>query len=1301
MYKMNHNNNETSKTIPYDSYQTDSNDSEWGLEIVIKSTPKKRRRKSIDPIDKKIIDEFEKDIEETLEEKAAKSNLSHTTVKSILKHVFTDEHVLALVKQKEGCEDVEGIIPYEPKITRSKAKELLSNTGSVISLPWQTRTATSEVQALLTQDLQEDSSGDEYVPGEEESEDDISLSVSNPPTPAPQGTPIRQCTDEVEAEIFKTPQQNPKKCRDQTENANIALRTRSKFCLNETPLEKIEQDFIPPDITTDMYEIYCNDEEWKEFLKSFTQPLEEVVKNTEDEDHDPEYNFLSDEEIETVDKEELRADKAVKVPRKELNDLMAELFEYVDIYSKKNDEKLACDTTSDSTNQFQQQLLDSCTENLNFSDSSNVTNDDNHPIEYCLRNSFTYSQLLLLQQQMRQHVQMLTQNFLLTYCHPIYADFSTTLKEYLLNFKFLSNENKSSVFNCTNLENSLDLVNSWEKLFENNDEAAMETRKQFAEVMEESVKRHSKREHYHLPFSQLIFKTIADSDIFMYPHLLPQIPFKHPDLLKKDIVPFSYSEYQLIALGLEQFIPYFMNVKEFMTNKKEINLKKIAELIHDLMMPARQPNQIYRQIYEKKHEKYLPNPIAYFAMHKKAPLSIQQVSPFISCETIPPRKRPPNLLPTQWRNYIWPGWRTKEDCEQPHFPKPTIMLNEPKKQKIPKTLIKLLPNLSSDLNPKCETKKESDSVSFKQKLSKSNDNALKIKFINCFRSTISYCEYYDLRRKIDCQNDSHATENIDDSNSKKLLGEKEILKVDNLPCLDISDTSNRNILCNDFEITKNMKNPKSICDTVETSVLNSSEITFSKWNKDVKNCKTYTHDKNELHSSTCETKAEREKQFLSRLATITPPELPTEKDKRVQFARTYFIKLKKTLQKADYIKVAYTFQKSYKKKFNAMNLYRILSPILKPKYQTLAEELLLFLDLELANAIGKLIPFLLTNHLDIFKTNIEAYFKHEPLLWRKIEESFLELDNKTFITLDRLKNTILPILRSHPLLCHNILEVFLKETTPSSLLNSTWEINDIQNLGNKENEKFSNSLAKAEKCDCFCHKPREQGSHHECTNCGLRFLDGRIYCQSSEGYKIINITFPFDPNIDDNIISSNEISHNSSRTLNSECGSNLEIFNEIKDIEECEIPNKVKSKFGKRTRKKQMLKGNIFKKNKMKPSNSNCISLSECINKTACCLKPTKDDLSCNDKLTVQCVELAPCSHDLSQKSPIKSLLEKNIENPQEWTREEDKVILQIFQQKIDEEAIVIIQKHLKNRSAEDIRTRFEMLMSLMQLMDY
>lgn len=79
--------------------------------------------------------------------------------------------------------------------------------------------------------------------------------------------------------------------------ANIAERTRSKFCLSSTPLESIEEAFIPPDITTGMYNIECDNEDWANFLKQFTRPLDEVVKSTEeheDEELDPEFNVRAD-----------------------------------------------------------------------------------------------------------------------------------------------------------------------------------------------------------------------------------------------------------------------------------------------------------------------------------------------------------------------------------------------------------------------------------------------------------------------------------------------------------------------------------------------------------------------------------------------------------------------------------------------------------------------------------------------------------------------------------------------------------------------------------------------------------------------------------------------------------------------------------------------------------------------------------------------------------------------------------------------------------------------------------------------
>lgn len=84
-----------------------------------------------------------------------------------------------------------------------------------------------------------------------------------------------------------------------SDSENIALRTRSKLSLSDTPLEKIEEAFIPPDITTDMYDLECDDEDWRDFLNRFTKPLEEAVQGQpeDDDEADPEYNVLADEDV--------------------------------------------------------------------------------------------------------------------------------------------------------------------------------------------------------------------------------------------------------------------------------------------------------------------------------------------------------------------------------------------------------------------------------------------------------------------------------------------------------------------------------------------------------------------------------------------------------------------------------------------------------------------------------------------------------------------------------------------------------------------------------------------------------------------------------------------------------------------------------------------------------------------------------------------------------------------------------------------------------------------------------------------
>lgn len=117
----------------------------------------------------------------------------------------------------------------------------------------------------------------------------------------------------------------------------IAKRTRSKVCLQATPIETIEATFVPPDITTDMYDFDCDiDNVWKEFLQDFTMPLNHDNEN-DDEETDPE--FVAPK-VHFVDREELLD---TKVPKKEVQNLMKDfldMLEPLQLYDEDDEEEV-------------------------------------------------------------------------------------------------------------------------------------------------------------------------------------------------------------------------------------------------------------------------------------------------------------------------------------------------------------------------------------------------------------------------------------------------------------------------------------------------------------------------------------------------------------------------------------------------------------------------------------------------------------------------------------------------------------------------------------------------------------------------------------------------------------------------------------------------------------------------------------------------------------------------------------------------------------------------------------------------
>lgn len=672
---------DTSCPLKLEVYEDQSSDggSSEALEIVTsenemaelsgRDVKRKRKDTSVYNDIPEILDSMDEEIEKQLDSKAEKSNLTVANVKSILKHVISNKHVLAMVHRtikNEGdgtmCdnETEEEELPYEPKLTRAKTKELLM-TQPAISWPISPskKPSSSKCHVLIEQELSEDSSDEEYQPNDEEQEQSDeekearSLASSQdtlPPVPtspsASKSLKNSDCAAPIswsQDGLFKIPQES------------IGQRTRSKLSLSDTPLETIEKAFVPPDITTDMYDSECDDENWKDFLKNFTEPLTTDINDTVDDyEADPEYNVLADEEEEeeSDDREELRVDRAVKVSKKELNMLVAELFECTDMMSS--------DDEDPRTLQQENPLLLEEDQPVQEEDpvpamSRVVVVRDRSAQEEDVRVTMSSEQRLLLDQQMRKHVQLTTQHFLQTYAHPQLSSCASECKGILVSLKCLSGANANSAFNAANLPAAFDLIETWERRLSSSSPEASEIIGFVQKEIDMAMSLRRKKRVYNCQFPPQFLELVSQSEVFLYPLLLPPQPFRCDGFSKLFYFP---SEDSLIAIGLEQFEQY-LAAKKSTSKSSSLSKRKtrgllldVMNLISTLMLPCKDPKFLYFHV--KKSRLVHSNPIQYYFQHNRAPKTDHYVIPFTPDLLRPPRKQPKELLPLIWREYLYP-----------------------------------------------------------------------------------------------------------------------------------------------------------------------------------------------------------------------------------------------------------------------------------------------------------------------------------------------------------------------------------------------------------------------------------------------------------------------------------------------------------------------------------------------------------------------------------------------------------------------------------------------------------------------
>ncbi|KAG7471545.1 GON-4 isoform X1 [Solea senegalensis] len=568
--------------------------------------------------------EIDRRLDQSLATKSKQHNLTTVNVKNIIHEVITNEHVVAMMKA--AINETEAVPAFEPKMTRSKFKEVVEK--GVVIPAWnispikKTSDINKPPQFVDIPLAEEDSSDEEYRPDEEDDdetaedtfqESDMESTASSPrgsrlsrgdedscspwqtshsrsrtlkgrfvsmgPPPPPKALPPKAVTDSTFLEKLHAVEEELAVCMEpyqplsesEDEVGLMAYRTRSKRPLRDVPLGRLEAELRAPDITPDMYDSSSalEDRDWTDWLRGL---MTTDVDNEEegDDDDDPEYNFLAD--IDEPDLEDYRDDKAVRITKKEVNQLMEELFETlkedltgqeVDDEGHEEEEETQEDKNSHETQHTSQEhntaLSDSeehepitelrtVKQKLSWIRKRRHTHalcDTHTPEPHTLKLDAT--QKRHLQQQLQQHVQLLTQIHLLTSPVSKLQSEAETTRQFLVELDVLALRTEllmsslcpgfCSSFRSSNLQGALQLL----------DELRLSPISYQTRLHPPDARGHMRVHPVMPPELAWIFST---RPVFLYPELLPCASLDPALYCPRRIAAFTAAEDCLLVLGL-------------------------------------------------------------------------------------------------------------------------------------------------------------------------------------------------------------------------------------------------------------------------------------------------------------------------------------------------------------------------------------------------------------------------------------------------------------------------------------------------------------------------------------------------------------------------------------------------------------------------------------------------------------------------------------------------------------------------------------------------------------------------------
>ncbi|XP_055081139.1 GON-4-like protein isoform X2 [Periophthalmus magnuspinnatus] len=611
--------------------------------------------------------EIDRQLDQSLETKSKQHNLTAANVKTILHEVITNEHVVAMMKAAINDTEAPPPFELKmtrSKLKEVVERGVVIPAWNLSPIK-KSNNANKPPQFVDMALADEDSSDEEYRPDEDEEdetaedtfqESDLESTASSPqggrvrdesnspwqtsrslshrlrtepvpmgPPPPPKVMPI-QCLSDSPRAPLPCPLIDRRSVSDSTfleklhaveeelsvcgqsyqplQNSSLDLmarRTRSKRPLTDVPLGQLEAELreLAPDFNeTRSSQDQEEDRDWTDWLRGLM--TSDVEEEADDED-DPEYNFLAD--ADEPDLEDYRDDRAVRITKKEVNELMEELFETLkeDLASQDVDEEgheeeeETTETPAPHTQSSEAPVLDpepvlelrTVRQQLDFL-RKHLTQTKALEVTEPVTLSLNTAHKKRLQQQIQQHVQLLTQIHLLCAPVPSLQTQAHTTRHFLVELDFLGQGaelvmssrgfyGRSSAFRVCNLQGALQLLE--------------ETRVQPINYTVPNPRADSRGhiKSYPLVPAELAW-FFATRSVFLYPELLPCASLDPACYCPRRSNAFTAAEDCLLVLGLrtlEGTLDPVRLVSEFLVRK---NLCQVRRRILQCCRPGNSDN---------------------------------------------------------------------------------------------------------------------------------------------------------------------------------------------------------------------------------------------------------------------------------------------------------------------------------------------------------------------------------------------------------------------------------------------------------------------------------------------------------------------------------------------------------------------------------------------------------------------------------------------------------------------------------------------------------------------------------------